>query len=396
MSPATTRTVQAPPTFPKPTYPDAFNWVAALPPEINPYTIILLLWVWRHTNSDTTNENCGKAWKSQANLAVEMHVSDKTVQRAFDDAELRGFITREHIFKTKDGKITVSTIPYRKGTNQGRGEYQHSRYWLNWDTIRELGVVTESTPTKLGCSQSPPQTENGVVTESTPKQIGVVTESTGVVTESTKVLIEGFSSPARPLPWVDLTHRARDERQGGESNQGWGTVVDDGKIFVLPGGFGVSPSVKAVSAVNPSASPSSTSGESPLPPGAQEGTPDPSENRIVTAFEDVFDRIKSEAGKLWSERRLKREIELESDAVFRTTVAQCKEAAKFYRALGSEETLRMWEEFLVTVNHAVTTSDDSPQRSWYLKDFIKWGDRQLVRLRELQAEAEEGCPTRVQ
>ncbi len=290
MIPTTTRTVQTPPTFPKPTYPDAFNWVAALPPEINPYTIILLLWVWRHTNSDTTNENCGKAWKSQANLAVEMHVSDKTVQRAFDDAELRGFITREHIFKTKDGKITVSTIPYRKGTNQGRGEYQHSRYWLNWDAIRVLGVVTESTPTKLGCSQSPPQTENGVVTESTPKQIGVVTESTGVVTESTKVLIEGFSSPTRPLPWVDLTHGARNERQGGESNQGRGTrqhLVDDGEKssqspaagtrFVYPGTPSVSPSSSTSSAGIATAPASSMSsvGESLVVPEVREGNGNP-------------------------------------------------------------------------------------------------------------------------
>jgi hypothetical protein len=332
--------------------------------------------------------HCGKAWKSQANLAVEMHVSDKTVQRAFDDAELRGFITREHIFKTKDGKITVSTIPYRKGTNQGRGEYQHSRYWLNWKTIRELGVVTESTPTKLGCSQSPPQTENGVVAESTPKQIGVVTESTGVVTESTKVLIEGFSSPTRPLPWVDLTHRARDERQGGESNQGWGTVVDDGKIFVLPGGFGVSPSVKAVSAVNPSASPSSTSGESPLPPGAREGkantNPEDYADEIISAARQRQLSRKASVSEIYHDfKAIFDRLTLESQIYLEWTPpkeSHKKKAAEFYRAVGRDIALQAWEQFLVNGEHEVPQkqfNDETGeeytamvQRTWLLLCFV--------------------------
>jgi hypothetical protein len=104
-----------------------------------------------------------------------------------------------------------------------------------------------------------------------------------------------------------------------------------------------------------------------------------SEAEIIARFEMVFNRVKDETGKRWADRQIQRDIELDSDAVFRTTARQCKEVVEFCRALGNEKALAMWEDFLVGVNHAVNTSDNSPQRTWYLKDFVGWADRQLRR-----------------
>jgi hypothetical protein len=113
-----------------------------------------------------------------------------------------------------------------------------------------------------------------------------------------------------------------------------------------------------------------------------------SDNKIVAQFEVVFDQVKSQAGKLWSERIIKRDIALESDAIFRTTARQCKDAADLYRALGGQ-VFALWEDFLITVDHAVDTSDYSPQRTWYLKDFIVWADRKLKTASLIEQRQEE-------
>jgi hypothetical protein len=190
----------------KPPYPEAFDRIAGLPPEINPNTISLLIQIWRHTNSNKNHQNFGKAWMAQPNLAQEMHLSDKTIQRAFDDGCARGLIDREHLFK-KNGKVMVSTAPYHKATSKEMGEYLGSRYWLNWSNIKKLqvrGAVLESTPnqgndTNGVVTESTPNSENGVVRES----IRVVRESTPVVGESTKGLREGLSQGPNGLDGMD-------------------------------------------------------------------------------------------------------------------------------------------------------------------------------------------------
>ncbi len=199
-------------------------------------------------------------------------------------------------------------------------------------------------------------------------------------------------------------------KEGREGQSSQDVVVVGGEtpshraINSYSGAPGVSSASSPSSAGKAPASPVSSSKESPVAPGAAggQGNTNPvgsgrknqdetqSENRIIAEFEDIFDRVKSQAGTLWSKRTLQREIELQADAVFNTTKPQCKKVAEFYRAVGGEKTLAMWEEFLVTVNHAVNTSDDSPQRTYYLTDFLVWADRQLVkenRIRELQEEA---------
>ncbi len=193
----------------KPTYVNAFHWIAGLQAtgqeesgsttlsDINPNTISLLIWIWKHTNNQPGCPDFGKAWTSHAKLARAMHVSEKTVQRAFDDAWSWGLISREHVFK-KNGKIIVSTTALTK-QNKGLGEFQHTRYWLNWEFVRELqsnGVVTESSPI-------------GVVRESSPNEIGVVTESRALVAESREVLIEGFIFS--PTSTLDCDGTAPDE-----------------------------------------------------------------------------------------------------------------------------------------------------------------------------------------
>jgi hypothetical protein len=200
----------------KPPYPEAFDRIAGLPPEINPHTISLLIQIWRHTNSDNSHENFSKAWMAQSNLAREMHLSDKTLQRAFDDGCARGLINREHLFK-KNGKVIVSSAPYHKATSKEMGEYLGSRYWLNWSTIKKLqvnGVVPESTPnygnvTNGVVTEPTPNSENRVVRES----IRVVRESTPVVRESTKGLIEGVKEGTTNPP----TNHGSDGRLAGST-----------------------------------------------------------------------------------------------------------------------------------------------------------------------------------
>ena len=180
------------------------------------------------------------------------------------------------------------------------------------------------------------------------------------------------------------------------------TVDDDGKIFVLPGGFCVSPSVKSVSAVNPSASPSSTSGESPIPPGAQEGTPNPesvhgekqSQPQIENP-EDAADQIIASVRQRQLSRKASvSEIYHDFKAVFdRLTLerqilldwtpppkAHQTKAAEFYRAVGRDIALQAWEQFLVNGEHDIPQkqfNDETGeeytamvQRTWLLLCFV--------------------------
>jgi hypothetical protein len=390
----------------KPTYPEAFDLIAGLPPEICPSVVAALLWIWRHTNSDPTNENYGKAWKSQANLAVEMHVSDKTVQRVFDDAEAQGVISREHLFK-KNGKIVVSTAPYRKATSKGTGEYLHSRYWINWTTVRkmQIGIVRESTPSA-----------NGVVTESTPTQIGVVTESTPVVTESTKVLIEGsiFTNSSDPEEEYDDAY----SRIGGaRTRDHWG--ASQGAAAVV----GDPPSEKSKAAGNEKRNPfaekaAPESSISIFSAGESEETPefrDPivdaerrqvdrhlTNSQICEEFKFIFDRLCQQGAARDRYRGLRfiGEVghrvpnpafdEAALDAMppgisltwKRPLPKHQKAAAEYFRAVGRDVALAKWEEFLVDGEHEVSQplgndetgkplGFETVQQDWLLYIFVK-------------------------
>jgi hypothetical protein len=116
---------------------------------------------------------------------------------------------------------------------------------------------------------------------------------------------------------------------------------------------------------------------------------------VIAQLEQVFDWVKAQEKKLFSDRRPLRavglsldDIQLQAEAVFRMTPKQCREVVAWCRARGSEQILPMFEEFLVTVNHFVNSSDDSPQHSYLLREFITWADRQFKK-EHLMQQADE-------
>lgn len=197
----------------KPTYPDFFNALEQLPTAVSPITISLLAWIWRYTNNEYGNPKRGKGWAAETRLAKGMHVSTKTVQRAFHDAWTWGFVSREHEFKGVDDRRIVSSAPL----SQRHMEYLGARYWLEFPTILAWGNDTDHTPrTKAEVSTvrrervmqvasiinnlaTPPldrESTPPVVTESTPP---LDRESLRVVRESTDVSIDVSSlTPEAP------------------------------------------------------------------------------------------------------------------------------------------------------------------------------------------------------
>jgi hypothetical protein len=411
----------------KPTYPNAFDLIAGLPPEVNPVMGSLLLWIWRHTNSVESHENYGKAWKSQSNLAQEMHVSDKTVQRAFDDAEARGFISREHLFK-KNGKVIVSTAPYRKATSKGMGEFLYSRCWINWSFIRELqlnGMVKESTPN-----------QTGVVRESTPNQIGVVRESRPVVTESTKGLIEGFALAVFPSNCPSVEPTGGDSERhvvvvGDAPSQSPAAGKDDFPLY--PPAAGLDVLTQSPSDGSPTPSVPLPGDTAQMPPGLGKSKA-PQETRSEKIIDDarkrqvertapdaevyrevkaVFDRLRQEykarqnfeprffhdpndpraAGLVFEERGVgenkRKWVENPAYAAMplgkdfendlQATKDHRHDAAEMYRVLGRDVTLAKWEDWLVNADHDVPQrveyeegkfATDTVERSWLLHDFV--------------------------
>jgi hypothetical protein len=167
--------VNTPPTFPKPKYYEVFNLIGNLSQDVKANICSLLLRVWRHTSSDQNHENCGTAWMSHDQMAMELHVSIRTTQDLFDESWERSFISREHFFK-KDGRRIISTAPYTKATSHGMGEYLGSRYWVNWDAVRKAQEPKPETVTH----QSQLPLENGVVKTTIPNPNGVAETATPI------------------------------------------------------------------------------------------------------------------------------------------------------------------------------------------------------------------------
>jgi hypothetical protein len=364
----------------KPTYPQLFDLVAGLPNEIKPSTIHLILWVWRHTNSDRFHANFGKAWVSHPNIAREMHMGKTAIQAAFNDACAWGVLSREHLFK-KNGRVVLSSAPYRRKESKGLGEYLGSRYWLNYEFMKELHVG----PLKLDTPVDTPDTSDssiGVAESAVSLEIGVPENDTPTSESDTKVLKEGFDFPDR--------HRAASVPLGEPSERGADQVAAAARL--CSAGVLVNEGVSDSLALTPSADATGrapSSGEKGN--RADKGSQNLSEIEVVSRFEVVFETVVKVAGlsaqeiERWNRQRGRpgvSEIRVEDDRL-KMTAKHRQEAVALYRAWGGEKVLRLWENFLVTVDHSVDTNEDSPQRSWLLKDFVEWAYKKASRVKYL-------------
>jgi hypothetical protein len=399
----------------KPRYYEAFDLIGGLPSEINPNTITLCLHIWRHLNSDTNHQNHGKAWMSHPALARQIHVSEKTLQRAFDDGCDRKIVCREHLFK-KNGKTKVSLEPYHPKESQGMGEYLGSRYWLDWSVIRKLQVIgldRESSPTEPIGVDFPSR--------------GMDSLTIGMDSPSTKGLKSGvdFSSP--PLPNEPSQRsgsercEAASERSEGRSEAGSPrsdqqqhqqqplvVVADD-----FPAGAGAGDVAHASSASGHIAAPTH---DVPLPNSSKSKTKTRAEentaDRIIASarlrqlernrsdidlfreFKAVFDRLEREYQTYnnfdepkWFHEGDPRAVGLAltgSNPKFATNPAWAamppgahfenplqtnkqhrSDAAELYRTLGRDAVLAKWEAFLVDISERSTI-----ERTWLLHDFV--------------------------
>jgi hypothetical protein len=272
----------------------------------------------------------------------------------FNDAWEWGAISREHLFK-KNGNVIVSTAPYRKATCKGMGEYLHSRYWVNWDFLRELQVgVSESTP---------------------PSQIGVSESTTPVSENDTKGLIEVFSLTTNWPPSV---------RQSPPDSEV--AVGVDGYINIFP------PQSSAGGYSSPFRPP--LGGDGSVAARAFSETPKsaaPQENR-----EERTDRIIAADRLRQLERKMSdAEIYREYKAVFdrvnqdsRLSLtwtppkqSHRKKAAEFYRAVGGAVAVAKWEKFLIESEFDVPQPEFDEeqgkvvtitvQRTWLLLAFVQ-------------------------
>jgi hypothetical protein len=110
-----------------------------------------------------------------------------------------------------------------------------------------------------------------------------------------------------------------------------------------------------------------------------------SDAEIGAELERVFEHVRAQDGKVCAARaalRIDRELydetKLDSDAVLRPSKKRQTEIADWCRGRGTEPILKLWEEFLVTVDHTLD-STSGEQRSHYLADFLSWMERKFRR-----------------
>jgi hypothetical protein len=383
------------PTTTKPTYPDAFDMVGALPPTIKFGVRHLLLRIWRHTNNSPADARFGTAWMAHPRLAQEMGYGE--IGDLFDDAEKLGVVGREHHFKKRDGTVAVSTI-YHDGIKQGLGEYVGSRYWVIWSKVKELAQMgIGKNPTPIGIGKNPMPEESASYAK-----IGIGKKPIRIGKIPTKVLIEGLSSQHLPSPSRD---RAVGERTAGEPSPTetalTPVVVDGGSPNFSLARTGprttIGPTVPA---------PSSFSDERQR---RGQNNSDPSEDRaevlissarlrelergmtdaaIYREYKAVFDRLVREADAYDRTPKEKRDNLPRGKAFenpLKTTKTHRRDAAEIYRADGGKVALAAWEKFLVEIDHTKVTGkrnhdeDNMPtngfhaveeEGDWMLHDFV--------------------------
>jgi len=364
-----------PTTTKKPNYIEAFDRIAALPLAVKQPVRCLMLVIWRHTNSDPTEPRYGKAWVGHERLGREMGCPN--VNDLFDRAEAFGIVGREHLFKKSDGKIVVSDKPYRKGTSKGMGEYMGSRYWINWEKVKELtekGVADSATP-----SETEPPTNDGMAKTATPNgvadsatlkesttstKIGVADSATPVADSATKGL--KYSTPLLP-PEATETASVSPAKPSREPIKNQNLVVVGEKF--KPSGqknTDVEEHSEAIIAEH----------------RKRRLERKMTDAEIFREFNKVFDRLQHEydahkqavgeayqaAHAATGKRKLTQEQSDVLDAMprgknfeneeLKSTKPQRHDAAKLYRTKGHDTTMREWKEFLVKRDHTVITVED--------------------------------------
>jgi hypothetical protein len=366
----------------KPTYPEFFDLVAGLPPEIKSNICYLLLWIWRHTNSDRRHENFGKAWVAHPNLAREMHASRTVIPEWFNEAWAWGLINREHLFKKK-GKVIVSDAPYRMKTSHGRGEYLGSRYWIDWAFLQELQVkVVPESDRPIGVPENGRPNELGYRNPIAQTEIGVPENSTPLPESGTKGLIEGFDLPPQQnCPSVEA-------REGEDKSEG----------HVVVSGL---PKNQRRGQENPPVSQEDRTDaflDARRARQLERKTPDA---EIFREYKKVYDRLEREyQARENFERKCFDEMTdyttnpkwaampkgAHFEKPFIPTTKHIHDAAELYRSLGRDVTLAKWEDFLVNENHETTTRvplfdeggeeptgefiSETVERTWLLYDFV--------------------------
>ncbi|HWO37791.1 MAG TPA: hypothetical protein VNO32_54150 [Candidatus Acidoferrum sp.] len=300
-----------------------------------------------------------------------------TVNDLFDRAEAFGIVGREHLFKKSDGKIVVSDKPYRKGTSKGMGEYVGSRYWINWEKVKQLtekGVAESATPTE---TEPPPDggvaenaTPSGVAESATPKESatckknGVADSATPVADSATKGL--KYSTPLLP-PEATETASVSPAKPSREPIKNPNLVVV-GKKFKPSGQKNTDAEEHSESIVTEHRK--------------RQLERKMTDAEIFREFNKVFDRLQHEydahkqavgeayraAQAATGKRKLTQEQSDVLDAMPRgknfendeltSTKPQRHDAAELYRTKGHDTTMREWEEFLVKRDHTVITAED--------------------------------------
>jgi hypothetical protein len=373
-----------PATTKKPNYIEAFDMIGALPSEIKQGVRHLLLRIWKHTNSNASHPLFGKAWMSHERLEREMGCTN--VNDLFDRAEALGIVGREHLFKKADGKTVVSDQPYRKGTNKGMGEYIGSRYWINWEKVKELAAVAvaeNATPTENGASPengvAKKATPIGVAENATPKEsmtsteIGVAESATGIAENATKGLIEGSPQTLHPpeateaasdAPAESSPTREREETQNKNPD-------DDAE---KPKTCGQKHTISLEARSNGAIDSLRAKQLDRHAPAAE----------IKHHIQNIFDRVAQEANL--RERKGGRAITLEPGSVLKTSQSHWTALVDLYRTVGGAAVAAKWEEYLVQDDHDVTepVEDDGGrrttqdvQRTYLLHHFLEKYDYAL-------------------
>jgi hypothetical protein len=384
-----------PTTTKKPNYIEAFDMIGALPPEVKQPVRHLMLRIWRHTNSDPREPRYGKAWMGHERLAREMGCTN--VNDLFNQAEAFGIVGREHLFKKSDGKIVVSDKPYRKGTSKGMGEYAGSRYWNNWEKVKELtekGVADSATPpeteppTNDGMAKT--ATPNGVADSATPKEsttskeIGVANSATPVAENATKGL--KYSTPLLP-PEVTETASVLPAKPSREPirNQ---NIDDDAAKPKICGH-------KNETAEDRSETIIAAAHQRHL----DRKTPT---IEIKHRIQTIFYRVAHEASLPGSQRT--RKVNLEWRSELKTNSKHWTALVDLYRTVGGNVVAAKWEEFLVNDDLKVTEPvdeqeedgkltgrriTDTVQRTYLLHRFLEKYDYVL---RQAAAKAASSAP----
>jgi hypothetical protein len=360
-----------PTTTKKPNYIEALDRIGALPRTVKPSVRHLMILIWRHTNSDPTEPRYGKAWAGHDRLNREMGCTN--VNDLFDQAEAFGVVGREHLFKKSDGKIVVSDQPYHKGTSKGMGEYAGSRYWINWEKVKELiekGIAESATPPE---NEPPPDggvansaTPNGVAESATPKksmtsvEIGVAESATGIAESATKGL--KYSTPLLP-PEATETASVSQAKPSREPTQ---KPVVVGKTKTC--GQKNTDTEEHSEAVIAEHEKRQRARKTPTDEIFREFQKVHDRlQREYDAYDQAFSAAHHEARAAGHPRILTPEQEAALDVMpagknfdneLKTTATQRRNAAEIYRTKGHDTTMREWEEFLVKSDHKVTTVED--------------------------------------